>query len=214
MKRTFQSSAFTLIELLVVIAIIVILTGLIVGLNNVAGEKARISRAALERDRWITLIEAYKLKIGGYPPCNTNNPSKNTLIYELAGAFRNTSNPADPVYETPFGTIKSSDLMNEFGIPGIVNASDDRTEIKRFLKNLKPNEHVTNGNALRLVIAIDDPAGNRPNYWNYLAPKGLMTFGIPPAPNPPFTNHNPEAFDLWVDIKTRGQARTIGNWKD
>lgn len=206
-----KGSAFTLIELLMVIAIIALLAGLIVGLNSVAGDKARISTATVERDRLVTLIEAYKLKIGVYPPQNPdpNEPGKNTLVYELAGAFRNRSAPysdANPNYETPFGSIRGDDLNTKFGIPGIINASDDPTEIKRFLKNLKPNQYDTNANTRRLVIAIDDPNGDRPNYWNYRV--GTNNLG---------TNiiHNPETFDLWVDIKARGQTkRTIGNWKD
>ena len=57
-----------------------------------------------------------------------------------------------------------------------------------------------------MVIPIDDKSGQRPNPWRY-------RLGNP-------TNaHNPESFDLWVEIKlgmTNGvpKTKTIGNWKN
>jgi len=194
-----HSSAFTLIELLVVIGIIAVVAGLVVGLGAVAGEKSKISRAQAERDRLVTLIENYKAKIGVYPPDHRQNAGRNTLLYELAGAVRNPP-PNDPNYVTPFGTIRSNLLWSAFEAGGIINASDDGTDIKRLMKELKPDQtNEVAAGAISLVVPIDGPNG-RPNPWKYLTGTNAV--------------HNPETFDLWVDIKVRGQTRTIGNWKD
>ena len=205
-----RHAAFTLIELLVVIAIMAIIAGLVVGLNTIASEKKKISRAQIERDRLVMLIEAYKTKVGTYPPDNRKspfNPGVNTLFYELAGAERNKSDPGNPNYITPFGSIRSNVLQNTFGIGGMLNASDDvvdldRKQFNRFLRELKPDQtnEVAPG-TISFVVPIDGPgASPRPNPWKYATGANAV--------------HNPESFDLWVDIVVRGQTRTIGNWKE
>ena len=219
--RRIEFAAFTLIELLVVIAIIAIVAGLVVGLSGVAGEKKRIARAQVERDRLLTLIESYKLKLGVYPPQNPdpNKAGRNTLLYELAGAYRNMSNPGNPLYETPFPNIvpniSSNELYQEFGVRGLVNASEDKTEIKRFLKRLKPDQFARIGNAFSLVIPIDDPGRNQPNPWKYLWDTNAF------SQTTSNVLHNPDGFDLWVEIYSRGKTNpyganciVIGNWKE
>ena len=205
------TTAFSLIELLVVIAIIVVVAGLVVGLNTAATDRKNISRALVERDRLVTLIENYKSKIGVYPPDNGQTPfdsERNSLFYELAGAVRTTAgpySPADPGYITHFAAIRKSELQTAFGIDGVVNASDDPTEIKRVLKDVKPDQ--TNSvvpNTFSFVVPIDRPvppaASLRPNPWQYATGTNAL--------------HNKDSFDLWVEIKVRGQTRTIGNWKE
>jgi prepilin-type N-terminal cleavage/methylation domain-containing protein len=200
LHRQTNSAAFTILELLVVIAIIALIAGLVVGLNNIASEKKKISRAQVERDWLVTLIDAYRQKTGVYPPSNPSDAGKNTLVYELAGATNNNAN-----FETRFGNIKSSDLMTEFGIAGVVNcfrpSVDDITEFRRFLKQLKPEQFTITGpnNVLRLVFPADGPNG-RPNFWKYASGTNAV--------------HNPDSFDLWVEIVLRNKTNIIGNWKD
>ena len=194
------TAAFSLIELLVVIAIIIVVAGLVVGLSTAATDRKNISRAQVERDRLVTLIENYKSKIGVFPPDhdNTNSPERNTLVYELAGAIRGSTYYTNiPV----FGTISSIELAALVpGATGIVNASDDPTEIKRVLRDLKPDQTASVvPNTLSFVVPIDGPSG-KPNPWKYLVGE--------------HASHNKESFDLWVEIKVRGQIRTIGNWKE
>jgi len=176
--------------------------GMVVALTTAATDRKNISRAQVERDRLVTLIENYKSKIGVFPPDhnNTNSPERNTLLYELAGATRNPP-PANPIYDTTFGSVSAADLAALVtGATGIVNASDDPTEIKRVLKDLKPDQKAAViPPALSLVVPIDGPSG-RPNPWKYLVGE--------------HARHNKDSFDLWVDIKVRGQTRTIGNWKE
>ena len=213
LRRSTIASAFSLIELLVVIAIIIVVAGLVVGLNTAATDRKNISRAQAERDRLVTLIDNYKSRLGIYPPDNTNAPGRNTLLYELAGATVNRSLP-DPLYKTRFGDVSSNDMYSAFGLTGIMNASEintssDPTEsrpVHQVLKDLKPDQRASVVSpTLSLVIPIDGPSG-KPNPWQYLV-GGKERAG---------TNilHNPESFDLWVDIKVRGQMRTIGNWKE
>ncbi len=199
------TSAFTLMELLVVIAIIIVVAGLVVGLGGVAGERKKVSRAQIERDRLVTLIENYKAQIGVYPPDNTNDPGKNTLFYELAGAFRDTST-APPKYTTRFSLnpVSGSVLTSQFGVDGVVNARDvpggDSSQMKLILKDIRRDQ--TNSvvpGTFSFVVPVDGPNG-QPNPWKYLVGE--------------HANHNKETFDLWVEIVVRGKTNTIGNWKD
>jgi prepilin-type N-terminal cleavage/methylation domain-containing protein len=218
LARPTQSRAFTLLELLVVIAIMVVIAGLVVGLSAVASEKKKIGRAQAERDKLVTLIEAYKAKVGVYPPDNRKipfDPARNSLLYELAGAKREIGgnySAGNPGYVTPFGNITSNDLFNAFGIEGMINASDDITDldrrlVNRLLRNLKPDQtDVVAPNARGFVFPAEGPDGT-PNKWKYAAGTNAV--------------HNPESFDLWIDISARGKTNfnctnciTIGNWKD
>lgn len=208
--RTSPDRAFTIIELLMVIAIMAIVAGLIVGLAGVSGDNKKVKRTEAELAGLVMLIEAYKSKVGVYPPDNpnANAPQRNVLLYELAGAIRKPG----PVYSTPFGDITPADLLAQFGVGGLVNAQDegnvdpDANRMHPILKNLKSDQSDTVfGNTRSLVVPVDGLNG-RPNPWNY-------RLGNP-------TNaHNPASFDVWVEIalgRTNGVLKTkiIGNWKN
>jgi len=211
--RHTSNRAFTIIELLMVIAIMAIVAGLIVGLAGVTGDSKKIKRTEAELANLVLLIEQYKTKVGVYPPDNPNGnqPERNVLFYELLGAVRYPA--ADPIYATPFWTNTASELFGAFRVSGIVNARDvgivdpDANRMHPVLKNLKSDQFAEPFPGTRsLVIPVDDKNGQQPNPWNY-------RLGNP-------TNaHNPESFDLWVEIKlgtTNGVPKTklIGNWKN
>lgn len=197
--------AFTIIELLVVIGIIAVVAGLVVGLAGVAGEKSKLSRAQAERDRLVTYINSYQSKLGFYPPDNPANPAANSLLYELAGAIRDTNNTAnDPTYITPFGNVKASDLLARFGVNGVANSADifgETNSIQRFMKDLRPDQtnRLVSG-VVSLVVPIDGPTGQQPTPWQYLRGDNAT--------------NNKASFDLWVDIKVRGKMNRIGNWRN
>jgi prepilin-type N-terminal cleavage/methylation domain-containing protein len=202
-------AGFTLIELLVVIAIIAIVAGLVVGLAGIASERKRISRAQAERDKLVTLIENYRVRLGVLPPDNTNAPGRNSLYYELASALRTTTapgSPGNPNYLTPHSVnTRSNELYAAFGVGGVINARDpntDITELKPILKNLKRDQ--TNSLApgtVSLVVPIEGPDGRDvPNPWKYLAGENAI--------------HNKGSFDLWVEIIAGKKTNTIGNWKE
>jgi prepilin-type N-terminal cleavage/methylation domain-containing protein len=208
--RAHQNRAFTIIELLMVIAIMAIVAGLIVGLAGVSGDSKKIKRTEAELANLVMLIEEYKTKVGVYPPDNPNGnlPERNVLLYELAGAIRKPG----PLYTTPFGDITQTDLQNTFGVGGIVNARDegnvdpDANRSYPILKSLKSDQSAEVFPGTRSLVVPIDGLNGRPNPWNY-------RLGNP-------TNaHNPQSFDLWVEIKlgtTNGVPKTkiIGNWKN
>jgi prepilin-type N-terminal cleavage/methylation domain-containing protein len=210
--RHLRSRAFTIIELLVVIAIMAVVAGLVVGLVGVTGDNKKIKRSEADLAKLVLLIEEYKNKVGVYPPDNpnANSPERNTLLYELAGAVRN--NDADPLYTTPFASARASALLAEFGRGGVVNARDegntdpDANRMHAILKDLKDSQHAAVFGATRSLITPVDGVSGGPNPWRY-------RLGNP-------TNaHNPQSFDLWVEIKlgtTNGVPKTkiIGNWKN
>jgi prepilin-type N-terminal cleavage/methylation domain-containing protein len=205
--RKNQSHAFTIIELLMVIAIMAIVAGLIVGLAAMTGDSKKINRTQTELAKLVTLIEAYKAKVGVYPPDNPGNPGTNSLLYELAGALRNAPD-SNPIYNTPFGDVQSNVIWSTFGgLTGVQNAGEpggntgDENRMHSILKDLKKDQFAPGpNNTLLLVVPVDDPNGRRPNPWRYRVGANA--------------SHNPESFDLWVDIKVRAGARTIGNWKN
>ena len=203
--RSNRARGFTIIELLVVIAIIIVVAGLVVGLGGVATSSQRMKRAEAERAKLITLIDAYKSKFGFYPPARTNPAfsATNTLLYELAGAKRVPSGPsANPSFETKFITSSYTDLgaLGISGIYGIFNAPDDPTEVKHFLKNLKPDQYASLApGTLSLVVPVEGPGG-KPNPWNYQTGANAT--------------NNPASYDLWVDIIAGGKTVRIANWKE
>jgi hypothetical protein len=134
------------------------------------------------------------------------------LLYELAGAVRDDSNPADPRYITPFDDILASEIWSVYGgldvFPapdraGLVNAVNDEkdpdTKVHRLLTTLKPDQYAKVAGQFSLVVPVDGPGG-KPNPWFYLRGANAV--------------HNPDTFDLWVDIVVGGQTQRIGNWKN
>jgi prepilin-type N-terminal cleavage/methylation domain-containing protein len=209
--------AFTLIELLVVISIIAIIAGLVVGLAGVAGKGKKEKRTRVELAKLVTLIEAYKSKVGMYPPDNPSDPDRNSLLYELSGAIRDRSNPADPKYITPSfdpdGILTSeiwalyggTDVFPSSDQAGLINAVESGTErdpdsprMHRLLVTLRQDQYAKIGGQYSLVVPVDGPNG-RPSPWSYLRGTNAV--------------HNPDSFDLWVDIVVGGQTNRIGNWK-
>ena len=209
-----KRSAFTLIELLVVIAIIALIASLVVGLSGVAGKEKRQKRVRTELAKLVILIEAYKSKVGMYPPDNPSDPDRNSLLYELAGAVRDHSIPANPRYITPFDDILTTEIWAVYGgydvfsapdRAGLVNAVERGTQVDpdvpkmyRLLTKLQSDQYATVAGQLSLFAPVDGPNG-RPNPWSYARGTNAV--------------HNPDSFDLWVDVVIGDQTNRIGNWK-
>lgn len=200
--------AFTLIELLVVIAIIGIIAALITGLSGRATKIRKINRVRAELEQLETVIEAYNLKKGFYPPDNPNSVVTNQLFYELTGTFFNSNNNN---FETINGTekIADTDVKAVFFVDGFANSSTDRAEVENFFTTMKASqfaELTANPDVELLVVPVGGPddittsKGKKINPWRYDASS---------------TNrHNQDSFDLWAELLIGGQTNIIGNWKE
>ena len=193
--------AFTLIELLVVISIIGLLAALLVALAGLAGNKQKIKKTQAELEQLVTVIEAYKLKKGFYPPDNPSNPGMNQLYYELVGSTNNGT-----VFVTLSGkdSIQSPVMQAQFGVANFNNSSkaargSDDFDVQNFHSKLNEEKQtkVIAPGVRVLVAPVEGPGRQRTNTWRYV-----------------FTNptNNPGSFDLWADIFIGGKTNRISNW--
>jgi prepilin-type N-terminal cleavage/methylation domain-containing protein len=226
------STAFTLVELLVVISIIAVLAGMVVGLAPAAGRAMRLSRVKGELAQLVTAIDQYKAKYGHYPPDNVDAatgmvyPEVNQLYYELSGTLYNTNPPLS--YVSPDGATKFStaQLNSVFRRKGFVNVSFANNNVpsknpedpkaKNFLPNLKPAQIAqltVNGVVVQaLVVAVDgrNAAGQlvHTNTWRYVSSADPLRLSATVN----YQRHNPNSYDLWVEVLIGNEVKTIGNW--
>jgi len=202
--RIRERGGFTLIEMLVVIAIIGVLSALLLNLLPRAANMKVRTRVKAELAQLETAIEAYKEKRGHYPPDHPGLPSTNSLYYELVGTALNNASSGNPSYTTLSGdnSILTTDVMAAFGVPGFINANATADDAKNFHPVLKVGQQTTeiqiNGHQVKLLsVACKGPNGDF-CVWNY---------------NSSTPVHNPNSFDLWVDVLLSGKTNTFGNWK-
>ena len=204
-KPAGRAPGFTLIEMLVVVAIIGILAGIILAALPAIKGKANRARIRTELAKIEVAINSYKAKKGVFPPDNPANPKQPPLYYELTGTlqedsangvrYRSLHSPSDP----PLG---SGTLKTEFGIDGFVNTGPDKNEVDNFFKaGLNPGDVRTTPGVVPVKILVAPYKGETGDlavwYYNSSTPV-----------------HNPNEYDLWVEIIMGGKKEIIGNWKD
>ena len=211
-----RGGGFTLIELLTVISIIGLVAGLVIGLGPGASRSMKVKRVQSDLRQLETAIESYKAKYGSYPPDNqypVNGSAQahggfpNQLFYELKGCYYQ---PQAGTFQSVYNNnvLKISQVKQVFNTDGIQNASEDRTAIQDFLKEMKPEQAVFYTNigggqtipifALRVPFAGPD-GPSQPNYWHYV------------SKNP---TNNAQTFDLWAVVVIGRTTNVIGNWKE
>jgi prepilin-type N-terminal cleavage/methylation domain-containing protein len=214
-RRLAQTHAFTLVEMLVVIAIIGVLAGMLIPVGTMVVTKSKIKQTQAQMNQISTLIENYKAKLGHYPPENPNDPrstdsaalpARPPLLYELTGAELVAGR-----YRTVRGSaFTSAELTAAFGVRMIANSTkpggnpDDASQAQNFAPNLDPNSLasvVVNPTLTVEVLAskIAGPAGSI-NVWHYSAGR--------------VGNHNPNSFDLWIDLKLGSKTNRVCNWSE
>jgi prepilin-type N-terminal cleavage/methylation domain-containing protein len=212
----FQRTAFTLIELLVVIAVIGILAGLVLTIMPALGKNKTISTATAELKEVETAIEAYKSKLGFYPPDNPNNANINPLYFELVGTiFTNDTTRGGWGYVTLDNNtwIVTNDVFNIFRVSGFANSAssirgdDDRAGPINFLKDFRNMERRVGatpasnprGKVLLCSIGWDRPgaAASELCTWRY---------------NSSHPTNSPNTYDLWVNLYLSDKTNRISNW--
>jgi len=209
---------FTLVELLVVIAIMAILAALITSLAGTVARKKTIARAQAEMGKLETTIEAYKAKMGFYPPGNgqtalegPQRPSAavNQLFYELTGTVFNGSTRFTNVLGE---AISTNSMGSFFGVTGFVNSSTDPREVVNFYRSLKSDElgnrNTVNAPVRIFVLPVEGPRGvyfqDADGHW--------VTPWFYDASSA--NRFNADSYDLWIDIILGGKTNRICNWSD
>jgi prepilin-type N-terminal cleavage/methylation domain-containing protein len=189
------TGAFTLIELLVVIAIIGVIAALILSGSAYASKTVKIRRAQTELNELITALEAYKARLGFYPPDNAD-PSRPPLYYELSGMYEVGGNN----FTTTDGgdTLATAAINTAFGVGGFANTAPNRAEAQRFLNELKDRNIHDDGGIKFLRSAIKNLEDEPLPVWNYV------------SRNP---TNNPKAFDLWTVLYIGTNPVVVGNWR-
>ncbi|MFO1476934.1 MAG: type II secretion system protein [Verrucomicrobiota bacterium] len=226
------TAGFTLFELLVVIAVIGVLMGLLFPVSGIVKKNQVLAATRAELKQVQTAIEAYKAKLGFYPP-DHSQPGvvgrivTNQLFFELKGTV---FNPATHIYTTLDGTasIPESDALNLFGA-GFINTStsaagtDEKPGPVNFLPHLRPKQVgiLVNSSgteyARLLVCSMEWPDGMNPPVWNPSPPPSRPQ--PPPILNPwnyvsSSPTNNPNSYDLWVDVKVKDTVYRVSNWNN
>lgn len=217
------SRAFTLVELLIVIAVIGVLAALLMPVFNSVVNHSVLNRSQSEMQVIETALDRYKTAYGFYPPGNPAATSANLapaltnqLYFELVGTT-NIGTAASPDYLTLDNRITNNNPLQAFGVSGFMNCSraaggEDSRAAESFLTGLKSSQiaNVPAGSGVVsvLVTAANGDASYTPlpgvtandghiaNPWRYMYP------GV----------HNPNSYDLWVQVEVGGKTNLICNW--
>jgi len=212
---------FTLIELLTVIAIIGIIAGMVFTISGAAKITQYRSTARAELKATEMALDSYYAQYHVYPPGNALPPNSfpgagtnsmyNQLYYELSGVT-NTGN-AFVALDGAAQLSPASQVKTAFGVDGFVNCSrsgdEEAIKAKNFLVGLKANRVATivsGGVAIsNLVTSVHGPD---PGYQ----PLGPSYPGINPIRYVYPGVHNPNSYDLWIQLKISGKTNLICNW--
>jgi hypothetical protein len=213
-------------ETAAVIATVAVLAGLgYLAYNFIAAKvfEARVSAAlpkvcASLREQRRTLISAltaYKAHFGVYPPDAVLNRQplvvdavKNPLLYELVGVVYNPTNKMFAV-----GGLEAADaqyVKDFFHCDGFKNCAESAEQVQHFLPAFPTT-------VWRAVQLHDDPdvfalGFNVP--YDESAPKITWEFDVSSWRYVSSTpTNNPGSFDLWIELRTKHQTITIGNWQ-
>ena len=205
--------AFTLVEMLVVLVVIGILVSLIIPVISAIDKKQKISLAQTQLHRIAGAIDAYKTRLGFYPPDNPGNPTINQLYFELLGTT-NSGSPTTWVTLDHSAQINSTDIVSLFGVQGFANTSprahsdDQNAAATSFLDSISSKQigWIDSSNQIKvLVCSVEWPSGTASppisnsqfNPWRY---------------NSSHPAHNTGSYDLWVDLVIGGKTYQVGNW--
>jgi type II secretory pathway pseudopilin PulG len=213
-----RSTAFSLIELLVVIGVIVVLAGMTFPVVNAVKRAQAIHRAKAELAKVELAIQAYKEKLGFYPPDNPPNWTQNQLYYELLGTTATMAGSAVNSYKTIDGSAQIPVAQFNVAFPGgkvvgflnsaKVGSGDEAAGAVAFLKNLKPAQFLVlsrAGNPTVLGVSMSGATVEQGLNSGEITPYGYCSSS---------PRYNTKSFDLWVDIITAGKITRICNWSD
>ena len=223
-SRARSARAFTLIELLVVIAIISLIASMIVPVTGALSRNKVRTKARVELAQVRMAIEAYKTRMGHYPPDNPASQYLNQLYYELLGTTYVVNSDSTRTYAALDGSstgLSSISVNSAFGVGGFVNSSqpgggDEARAAIAFLRQLKQGQYAditVGGTTVRILTCSIPWTGSS----GTSAHPGLPVNPVPLNANPfryvsSNPTNNPSSFDLSVDVIIAGKTNRISNW--
>jgi prepilin-type N-terminal cleavage/methylation domain-containing protein len=212
------AGGFTLVEMLVVIGVILALAAMTFPILNAVKKAQAISRAKAELSHIETAIEAYKTKLGFYPPDNPlSSPdwTINQLYFELMGTRTTIKNNvinyqtldgSALIATSAFGTaFKAGTKVTGFLNCSQAGASEDAPPATKFLAGLKPAQFLEVNSPVSSTVLGVSMSGSPV----FNGPTGEI---VPYGYNSSSPQHNTSSFDLWVDVLAAGQTNRICNW--
>jgi prepilin-type N-terminal cleavage/methylation domain-containing protein len=228
----FGRAGYTLIELMVVMSIIIVLVSLVFPTVSALKKKRMIAVAQAELKQVETAIQAYKARLGFYPPDNPGNPVTNQLYFELSGTtltnvgnldYFVTLDGSSRIGRGDLSVLYGFDASNHPKVSGFANCStsargsDEVASAVNFLTGLKPTQlgsMVVNNDVINnaLLACSVKWAGTT----NVVVTKGnsrAVVAGLNPwryvSSNP---TNNPASYDLWVDLMIGSKTYRVSNW--
>jgi len=164
-----------------------------------------------QRQTIIAAIEAYKTHFGFYPPDHllSREPLRvdavtNTLFYELAGV---RYDPINQLFEIQGMEPAEAKFVKELlGCEAFTNCAENASQVRRFLPSgfLPAQLFHDDPDVYALgVVPYDGP------YWEVIWEINVSSWRYISTS----ASNNPGRFDLWLEVKSKDQSITIGNWK-
>jgi prepilin-type N-terminal cleavage/methylation domain-containing protein len=212
---------FTLIELLTVIAIIGVIAAMVFAISGPAKRQQYLKTARAEMDQIETALDNFKAEYHVYPPGNTISytlPQTNVwyspLYYELSGV-KNIDIGGTKYFQTLDGSaaIRAADVPSAFGVGGFINCAksgdEEAGKAQNFLSGLRVNRIASvtppgsSAAVSNLITSVRGPdATYRPLGLPDVNPFRYQYPGV----------HNPNSYDLWVQLVISGKTNLICNW--
>ena len=225
------SVGFTLIELLVVIAVIALLAAMIFPIGTALGKVKIKTRTNAELQQLQTAIEAYKAKLGHYPPDNGTNHLVNQLYYELVGGnFTKAANSTSPntnsftlldgttlsvsTFVTALSHANSLGRVNATPVGGLVNFvpvvdNEEGSAAVNFIKTGFNSAQFQDDPVTGLRFLVSTIKWQNTTFAPYSGFVGNCCAWRYNSANPV---NNPNSFDLWVDVLIGGKTNRFCNW--
>ena len=209
-------------SLLAAVIIIALVAGVVIGREYLARTRPRThfhtaipkicAELSQQRQLLQKAIEAYKAKLGFYPPDNVISRQPlvvdavtNPLLYELLGTWHEPG--ADTFTPARFPGMHRSLIKSFFNTDGFKNSAAKPDEVQHFLDaaDIEATVAVSSKPDVGLL-------GYYPN-WEGIEPDIYSLIGLSPwRYNSSAPVHNAGSFDLWIEIETSQTNILIGNW--
>ena len=164
-----------------------------------------------QRQTVIAAIEAYRTRFGFYPPDHVLrrrpllvDAVTNTLFYELAGV---RYNPTYQLFEVRGMESAESSFVKQFlDCSGFTNCADNDALVQRFLPaGFLPASQVHDDPDVFALGTLPYDASD----WELMMHFDTTSWRyVSTSPT-----NNPGKFDLWLEVKSKNQSITIGNWE-